>query len=138
MDKTWTGPLGERNPEVFIEVLRNCTALAKLLPELDALFGVPQPEAHHPEVDTGLHVLMALQQAASISDERDIRFAVLTHDLGKGTTPEDEWPRHIDHEQRGLDLLDAACQRLPALLAAISSWPARYASTIRWFTAPWN
>ena len=114
-ERVWTEmdrALGERNPEVFIEVLRNCTALAKLLPELDALFGVPQPQEHHPEVDTGLHVLMALQQAASISDERDVRFAVLTHDLGKGTTPEDEWPRHIDHEQRGLDLLDAACQRL--------------------------
>ena len=106
--------LGERNPEVFIEVLRDCGALAKLLPELDALFGVPQPEAHHPEIDSGLHTLMSLQQAVKLGGAGDVRFAVLLHDLGKGITPEEELPRHIAHEFRGTKLVKAACKRLKA------------------------
>ena len=106
--------LGERNPEVFIQVLRDCGALEKLLPEVEALFGVPQTAVHHPEVDTGVHTLMALQQAAKLSADTDVRFAVLIHDLGKGTTPEAEWPRHIAHEHRGLKLVKAACTRLKA------------------------
>ena len=106
--------LRERNPEVFIEVLRDCNALAELLPELEALFGVPQTAEHHPEIDSGLHTLMALQQAVKLSPATDVRFAVLIHDLGKGTTPEAEWPRHIAHEQRGLKLVDKACKRLKA------------------------
>ncbi|MEH6587158.1 MAG: multifunctional CCA addition/repair protein [Halioglobus sp.] len=106
--------LGERNPEVFIEVLRECGALAKLIPELDALFGVPQPEAHHPEIDSGLHTLMSLQQAVRLSDAGDVRFAVLLHDLGKGITPKDELPRHIAHEFRGIKLVKAVCKRLKA------------------------
>jgi tRNA nucleotidyltransferase (CCA-adding enzyme) len=106
--------LGERNPEVFITVLRQCGALAKLLPELEALFGVPQPARHHPEIDSGVHTLMALQQAAALTPATDVRFAVLIHDLGKGTTPEDQWPRHIAHEHRGLKLVDRACKRLKA------------------------
>jgi tRNA nucleotidyltransferase (CCA-adding enzyme) len=106
--------LGERNPEVFIEVLRDCGALARLLPELEALFGVPQTAEHHPEVDTGVHNLMALQQAARLSPATDVRFAVLLHDLGKGTTPEQEWPRHIAHEHRGVKLVKAVCKRLKA------------------------
>ena len=104
--------LGERNPEVFIQVLRDCGALEKLLPEVEALFGVLQTAVHHPEVDTGVHTLMALQQAAKLSADTDVRFAVLIHDLGKGTTPEAEWPRHIAHEHRGLKLVKAACARL--------------------------
>jgi tRNA nucleotidyltransferase (CCA-adding enzyme) len=104
--------LGERNPEVFIQVLRDCGALEKLLPEVEALFGVPQPAAHHPEIDTGEHILMALQQATALSADTDVRFAVLLHDLGKGTTPPTEWPRHIRHEQRGVKLIDQVCQRL--------------------------
>lgn len=104
--------LGERNPEVFISVLRDCGALARLLPELEALFGVPQTAEHHPEIDTGIHTLMALQQAALLTPATDVRFAVLIHDLGKGTTPEAEWPRHIAHEQRGLKLVNKACKRL--------------------------
>ncbi|MEP0201369.1 MAG: multifunctional CCA addition/repair protein [Halioglobus sp.] len=104
--------LGERNPDVFIEVLRECGALAKLIPELDALFGVPQPEEHHPEIDSGVHTLMALRQAVEMTDACDVRFAVLLHDLGKGTTPEQELPRHIAHEVRGIKLVIAACQRL--------------------------
>ncbi|EEB79521.1 tRNA nucleotidyltransferase/poly(A) polymerase family protein [marine gamma proteobacterium HTCC2148] len=106
--------LGERNPEVFIEVLRDCGALAKLIPELDALFGVPQPEAHHPEIDSGVHTLMSLQQVVILSDAGDVRFAVLLHDLGKGVTPADELPRHIAHEFRGVKLVKAVCKRLKA------------------------
>mgnify|MGYP003626338044 CR=1 FL=1 len=104
--------LGERNPETAIEVLRECGALAVLAPELERLFGVPQPAQHHPEIDTGIHTLMALQQAVKLSKDTDVRFAVLVHDLGKGTTPEAEWPRHIAHEHRGLALIKTLCQRL--------------------------
>ena len=104
--------LAERNPEVFIQVLRDCGALEQLLPELEALFGVPQTAAHHPEIDTGVHTLMALQQAVKLSANTEVRFAVLLHDLGKGTTPQAEWPRHIAHEHRGLKLVKAACARL--------------------------
>ncbi len=106
--------LGERNPEVFIEVLRECKALAELLPELNALFGVPQPEAHHPEIDSGVHTLLALQQAVRLNGGNDVRFAVLLHDLGKGITPAEELPRHIAHEHRGVKLVAAACRRLKA------------------------
>lgn len=106
--------LGERDPDVFIQVLRDCGALDKLLPELEALFGVPQTAQHHPEIDSGVHTLMALQQAAGLSPCTDVRFAVLLHDLGKGTTAAEEWPRHIAHEHRGIKLVDKACRRLKA------------------------
>jgi len=106
--------LGERNPEVFVEVLRECGALARLLPELDALFGIPQPEQHHPEIDSGVHTLMVLQQAVKLSDAGDVRFAALLHDLGKGVTPAGELPRHIGHEHRGIRLVKAVCQRIKA------------------------
>lgn len=112
--KEFERALAERNPEAFVQVLRDCGALAKLLPEVEALFGVPQPPAHHPEIDTGVHVLMALQQAARLSPDTDVRFAVLLHDLGKGTTPADQWPRHIAHEERGAKLVARACERLRA------------------------
>ena len=104
--------LGERQPEVFVQVLRDCGALDKLLPELEALFGVPQTAQHHPEIDSGVHTLMALQQATRLTPATDVRFAVLIHDLGKGTTPKAEWPRHIGHEQRGIKLVERACKRL--------------------------
>jgi tRNA nucleotidyltransferase (CCA-adding enzyme) len=106
--------LGEPNPEVFVQVLRDCGALACLLPELEALSGVPQTAEHHPEVDTFVHTMMALQQSVALSSDTDVRFAVLIHDLGKGTTPPGEWPRHIAHEHRGLKLVDAVCKRLKA------------------------
>ena len=106
--------LGERDPQVFVQVLRDCGALEALLPEVAALFGVPQTERYHPEIDTGIHTLMALQQAARLTPASDVRFALLVHDLGKGTTPRDEWPRHIAHEQRGLQLVERVCQRLKA------------------------
>ncbi len=104
--------LGEQSPDVFFEVLRSCDALAALMPELEALFGVPQTAEHHPEIDTGVHTLMVVQQAALLSPSTTVRFAALLHDLGKGTTPKVEWPRHIAHEVRGLKLVKAACKRL--------------------------
>jgi len=116
-ERIWTElgrALGERNPEVFIRVLRDCGALARLLPEVDALFGVPQPPEHHPEIDTGEHVLMALRQAAVMGADVEVRFAVLVHDLGKGITPAAELPRHIAHEHRGVPLVEAVCERLRA------------------------
>jgi tRNA nucleotidyltransferase (CCA-adding enzyme) len=99
-------------PARFFEVLRDANALPIVFPELHALFGVPQPEQWHPEIDTGVHTLMVLEQAAKLSDDPVVRFAALTHDLGKGTTPPSEWPRHIAHEQRGVALVEALCDRL--------------------------
>jgi len=104
--------LREPDPQRFIGVLRDCGALQKLLPELDRLFGVPQPAEPHPEVDTGQHVLMVLEQAARLSDDPQVRFAALLHDLGKGTTPPDEWPRHHGHEARSVELVNGLCARL--------------------------
>ncbi|RLQ21190.1 multifunctional CCA addition/repair protein [Seongchinamella sediminis] len=106
--------LGERHPEVFVEVLRNCGALAQLLPELEALFGVPQTAKHHPEIDAGIHTLMVVQQAVRLSEQKDVRFAALLHDLGKGITPKDQLPRHIAHEKRGIKLVKQVCKRLKA------------------------
>ena len=104
--------LGEAAPEAWLRVLRDCGALARILPELDALYGVPQPEQWHPEVDTGLHMELVLQAAADLTPEPRIRFAALMHDLGKGTTPRSVWPRHIGHEQRGIPLVRAVAERL--------------------------
>jgi tRNA nucleotidyltransferase (CCA-adding enzyme) len=106
--------LGEPHPEVFIEVLRASHALARLFPEIDALFGVPQTALHHPEIDTGIHTLMSLQQAVKLSPSTCVRFATLLHDLGKATTPPDEWPRHIAHEDRSLPLVKQLCERIAA------------------------
>lgn len=104
--------LSEQTPTVFIEVLRECGALARIMPELDRLWGIPQPEEHHPEVDTGVHTLLVLQQACKLSDNPQVRFAALVHDLGKGTTPESEWPRHINHEARSADIVLDVCKRM--------------------------
>ena len=104
--------LSEKTPTAFITTLRDCGALKRILPELDCLFGVPQPEEHHPEIDTGIHTLMVLEQACKLSDETDVRFAALFHDLGKGSTPKEEWPRHIEHEARGAKIVLEVCQRL--------------------------
>ena len=107
--------LAEPSPEVFFNVLRQCGALAAILPEIDALFGVPQPEKHHPEIDTGLHTMMVLQQAVLLTDSPEVRFAALTHDLGKALTPAESWPSHHGHEKKGLTALKtlAARVRLP-------------------------
>ncbi len=104
--------LSEKTPGAFITSLRNCGALKKILPEVDCLFGVPQPAEHHPEIDTGIHTLMVLEQACKLSTDAEVRFAALVHDLGKGTTPKNEWPRHIAHEARGADIVKKVCQRL--------------------------
>jgi tRNA nucleotidyltransferase (CCA-adding enzyme) len=106
------GALKARSPQVFFEVLRNCAALPRLLPEIHALFGVPQPENTHPEIDTGIHSLMVLEQAAGLSEDSAVRFAALVHDLGKGATPRAEWPLHEGHEERGAALIEALAQRL--------------------------
>ncbi|MCY1537278.1 Multifunctional CCA protein [compost metagenome] len=99
---------------MFIQVLRDCGALKALLAEVDALFGVPQPPAHHPEIDTGVHVLSVLRQCAERQQPLTVRWACLLHDVGKGLTPEADWPRHIAHEQRGLKLIRAINQRCKA------------------------
>ncbi len=104
--------LGERSPRTFIEVLRECGALKALFPEVDRLFGVPQRADYHPEVDTGLHILMSLDQAVLLDSDAAVRFAVLMHDLGKGITPESILPRHIGHEENGVKLVNAVCERL--------------------------
>jgi len=106
--------LCEQSPDLFIQTLRDCGALAALLPEVNNLFGVAQRADYHPEIDTGIHTLMALQQAAILSDKPAIRFAVLVHDLGKGITPDHILPSHSGHEARGLPLVKAVCDRLKA------------------------
>ncbi|MBI3345192.1 MAG: multifunctional CCA addition/repair protein [Gammaproteobacteria bacterium] len=103
--------LGEIRPSRFFEVLRDCGALEKLFPELECLYGVPQPAQYHPEIDTGVHVMMVLDQATRLSSDARVRFAALLHDLGKGTTPPAEWPRHIGHEERSVDLVKTICTR---------------------------
>lgn len=104
--------LGEPTPRAGLELLRQCGALRVVLPEVDALFGVPQSAEWHPEVDTGEHVLLALQVAAARATPVSVRFAVLMHDLGKALTPRAEWPRHIAHEARGIAAIESLCQRL--------------------------
>ncbi|HZW11801.1 MAG TPA: multifunctional CCA addition/repair protein [Noviherbaspirillum sp.] len=104
--------LMEAKPSRMFEVLRACGALARILPELDALWGVPQPELHHPEIDTGVHVMMVIDYAAEKKHDLPIRCAALMHDLGKGATPREEWPKHYGHEERGVKLVDQACKRL--------------------------
>jgi tRNA nucleotidyltransferase (CCA-adding enzyme) len=104
--------LSTEHPQVFFETLRSCDALARVFPEVDALFGVPQPPRWHPEVDTGVHVMLALGCAAALGASTRARFAVLTHDLGKATTPRQYWPSHHGHEEAGVPLLEDLCARL--------------------------
>jgi tRNA nucleotidyltransferase (CCA-adding enzyme) len=104
--------LGEAAPEAWLRLLHDCGALARILPELDALYGVPQPEQWHPEIDTGLHMELVLQAAADLTPEPRIRFAALMHDLGKGRTPRSSWPRHIGHEERSVTLVQEVAERL--------------------------
>ena len=104
--------LMEKRPSRMFEVLRECGALARILPEIDALWGVPQRADYHPEVDTGVHVMMVVDHAAAQGYALAVRFAALTHDLGKATTPDDVLPRHIGHEGRSVDLLRPLCERL--------------------------
>lgn len=104
--------LSEQQPARYFEILRECDALARLFPEIDTLFGVPQPPDHHPEVDTGVHSLMVLTQASRLSPDARVRFAALVHDVGKGQTPPAEWPHHRGHEEGGVELIKAFCERL--------------------------
>jgi tRNA nucleotidyltransferase (CCA-adding enzyme) len=99
-------------PWKFFEVLREAGALPIIFPEIEALFGVPQPEKWHPEIDAGVHTLMVLEQACRLSSDPIVRFAALVHDLGKGTTPPGEWPRHVAHEHRSVPLIEKLCARL--------------------------
>ena len=119
--------LMEARPSRMFELLRDCGALAVLLPEVDRLWGVPQPEAHHPEIDTGVHLMMVLDMAAGLGTSLPVRFACLMHDLGKGTTPVDALPRHIGHEQRSARLLRAVCDhwRVPVELRELAEVVAR-------------
>ena len=104
--------LMEATPSRMLAVLRDCGALARILPELDALWGVPQPPLHHPEVDTGAHMMLVVDYAAARGFALPVRFAALMHDLGKGATPPGKWPSHHGHEGTGVALIEAACARL--------------------------
>jgi tRNA nucleotidyltransferase (CCA-adding enzyme) len=114
-ERTWqetAKALTEPAPQSWLRALRECGALARIFPELDALYGVPQPEQWHPEIDTGLHMELVMQAVASLTPEPRIRFAALMHDLGKGRTPRTRWPRHVGHENAGARLAEALCERL--------------------------
>lgn len=124
--------LGCHNPQVYFKVLYDCGALHVLFPELAALFGVPGPEKWHPEIDSGVHTLMALSIAAMLSPEPEVRFAVLCHDVGKALTPEQYWPHHYGHGPAGVKLVEQLCQRLrvPQKLQSFASLVARYHDVI--------
>ena len=130
-ERVWTETekaLGEPCPDVFISVLRDCGALKVVYPEIDALFGVPQPEKWHPEIDTGVHQLMALREAVRLGGGVTVRFAVLMHDLGKGVTPAERLPSHPGHEDAGVALVEqlAARLRVPNHLRELAVMTARY------------
>ncbi|MDX8386363.1 MAG: multifunctional CCA addition/repair protein, partial [Gallionella sp.] len=116
-ERVWqelTRALMEQTPSRFFEALRSCGALLNIFPEVDALFGVPQPAKYHPEIDCGIHTLMVVDDAAKQGYALEVRYAALTHDLGKATTPEDTLPRHIGHEMRSIDLVKKMSDRLRA------------------------
>ncbi len=104
--------LNEKSPSAFFYTLKACAALDKIFPEIQCLFGVPQPERYHPEIDTGIHAMLCLEQAALLSASPEVRFAALVHDLGKGVTPKTNWPHHYGHETLGLPVLEQLCMRL--------------------------
>ncbi|MYM60895.1 multifunctional CCA addition/repair protein [Vibrio sp. OCN044] len=108
----WHKSLSTQDPQVFLSVLRDCGALKVILPELDCLFGVPQPEKWHPEIDTGIHNLMVAKQAAILTSSTKVRFAAQMHDLGKGVTPKNEWPSHKMHCHTGQSIIKQLCDRL--------------------------
>ncbi|QYK07089.1 multifunctional CCA addition/repair protein [Shewanella zhangzhouensis] len=116
--------LGCDSPQVFFDVLNQCGALEVLFPEIHALFGVPQPEQWHPEIDTGVHTMMVLEQAAKLTPNKQVRFAALVHDLGKGITPKALWPKHHGHGQKGLPLIKALCDRfrVPSDYKELALW----------------
>ncbi|WP_074722075.1 multifunctional CCA addition/repair protein [Nitrosomonas ureae] len=104
--------LMEKTPSRMFYMLRECGALARIIPEVDVLFGVPQPAHAHPEIDTGVHIMLVIDYAAALDYSLPVRFAALMHDVGKGTTPFEEWPRHIGHEARSVELTQTLCERI--------------------------
>ena len=113
-ERVWTEmhkALAESDPQVFFTTLRDCQVLNLLFPEIDNLFGVPQTAKYHPEVDTGIHLMLCLKKAAELDFDNEVRFAVLTHDLGKANTPQDILPSHHGHERRGIKLTQAFCKK---------------------------
>ncbi len=130
-ERVWAeleGALATAKPGRFFDVLRECGALTRLFPEIDALFGVPQSARSHPEVDAGVHVMMVLEQAARLSPDPRVRFAALTHDLGKATTPAADLPRHPGHEERSVSLVEDLCgrYRIPNEYRGLAVMTARY------------
>ena len=114
-ERVWTETekaLSYRHPQVYFETLRQCGALKALFPEIEALFGIPQPEKWHPEIDTGIHTFMVLEQAANLTEDKHIRFAALVHDLGKAVSPTEHLPKHHGHGQKGIPIIKSFCQRL--------------------------
>ncbi|WP_318464470.1 multifunctional CCA addition/repair protein [Photobacterium leiognathi] len=110
--KEWEKSLSSDDPQIFLTVLRQCGALAVVMPEIDALFGVPQPEKWHPEIDCGIHTLLVAKKAAELSTDKTIRFAAQVHDLGKALSPKDDLPHHKMHCRDGIKPIKALCQRL--------------------------
>ncbi len=129
-------------PSLFFKTLRNCGALAYILPELDRLWGIPQPSRWHPEIDTGVHTMLVLQMARRLSDDPMVIFAALTHDLGKGETPRLIWPSHRGHEERSVHLIEGVCKRLriPNRYCQLAILVARYHGHIHraWNLRPRN
>lgn len=116
-ERVWSeieAAMSSAKPGIFVQVLRDCGALAVLLPEVDDLFGVPQPAQYHPEIDTGIHVMMAMDFAAGMQWPAPVVFALLMHDLGKGRTDQSAWPSHVGHEARGVPLVERVCERFRA------------------------
>ena len=124
--------LGEPRPDVFFQTLRSCGALAKIFPELDALYGIPQPAKWHPEVDTGVHVMLVVRYAAGIGAPSSVRFAALMHDLGKALSPRERWPSHRGHEEAGVPLIIELCDRLkvPNEFRELAILTARHHATV--------
>ncbi|CAG9428204.1 multifunctional CCA addition/repair protein [Providencia alcalifaciens] len=130
-ERVWTEThkaLMSNSPQVYFEVLRECGALAVLFPEIDNLFGVPAPEKWHPEVDTGIHILMVMRVVAILSKDIDVRFAALCHDLGKGLTPKAVWPSHPQHGEAGIPLIIDMCERykIPTSTKDLACLAAKY------------
>ncbi|MDP1666380.1 MAG: multifunctional CCA addition/repair protein [Methylobacter sp.] len=120
--------LNEKSPSAFFYTLKECAALDKIFPEISGLFGVPQPEKYHPEIDTGIHAMLSLEQAVLLSPSPEVRFAALVHDLGKGVSPQAHWPHHHGHETKGLPILEQMCVRLrvPNSFKALASQVMQY------------
>jgi len=104
--------IGEKSPHRYFQVLRDCGGLIDWFPEIECLWGIPNPEKWHPEIDTGVHTMMVLEQCALLSEDTSTRFAALCHDLGKGVTPKDQWPSHRGHEKNGVAVIDELTKRL--------------------------